>query len=588
MHTSSHRHTAYWTIAIWSSIALLGSLYQISALTGFTNQVTTITGVCPVSTFGGITSTCSSSDIGKEIVDKNGTYNVCATNSFGQKKCIDKTINNIDMTRPVAKAVDYAPTSATCTKWSVKAKVTFFDGLNTIRQKDRISWFQGGEDAQKISTRNYAQYPWCKNNGCIDTHIQKLSKEYTFSSNGSYDEYATDLAGNTSLLTQINSTSVNWIKSTSPTITNLVLTPGITGMIPFSFDIVDNTMGLASSCQNMTINWSITITVGSIPRTISGIGRAGDHVTGNIIIPWAGDYTLTFGLTDAVSNSNTRYAWLSWNVTITSDMTTSADGTTVTSNQPIINTQSSNSRVKILGAIGGQRAYDSVYSVGSKFDSSLFASILNQMRKNVALLTRNVDLSSGEKTVNNIVFIKGNKRYSAIDTTFPSNTDSLILIWGDLIIDRDILNTSSKPKGIIVIKNEAGDGGNVYISGSVTRIQSSIFTEWSVFSGDSPSNIYNTTTASLASLPSKQLYIQGSLVSRNTILGGLTGICTYNIDCTASADTAYRYDLNYFRNFASGSTADRAYPDNSLDVYSLIIERDPRISDTPPPGWENK
>jgi hypothetical protein len=46
----------------------------------------------------------------------------------------------------------------------------------------------------------------------------------------------------------------------------------------------------------------------------------------------------------------------------------------------------------------------------------------------VALLTRNVDLSSGEKVVNNTLFIKGDKKYSDIDTKFPNNTDSLIII----------------------------------------------------------------------------------------------------------------------------------------------------------------
>jgi hypothetical protein len=440
------------------------------------------------------------------------------------------------------------------------------DGGNKLRPNDRVSGFPNERP----------RAAWVSTNEFKNEFKEKkafITIPYTYTGNVTQYVSITDIAGNQSYPIP---RSVNWIKSTAPNISNLTLIPRLTGRIPFSFEIVDDTTGLASSCQNMIVNWSIKVTVGGVEKIIKGKGIAWDTITGTILIPWAGDYILAFSLTDAVGNSNTLYAGFD------------AEGNQKTSPDSFTTIQSSNSRVKILGAIGGRATYDSVYSVGSKFDSSLFATILNQMRKNVALLTRNVSLSSSPKIVNNTLFVQGTKKYSDLALDFPGNTDSLIIIWGDLIINNDIWNTSSKPKGIIVIKNEAGDGGNIYISGSVKRIQSSIFTEWSVFSGDSSTTIYNTTEASLASLPSTQLYIEGSLISRNTILGGLTGICTYNIDCTASADTAYRYDLNYFRNFQSGSIADRAYPDNSLDAYSLIIERDPRISDTPPPGWENK
>jgi hypothetical protein len=499
-------------------------------------------------------------------IQQNGTYTVYAITNADQSVASTTTINSIDKTRPVAKSVTYTPREDTCTKWPVVAKVVFYDGLNLTRLKDRISGFVGGSDA--YNTR-VPLVNW------IDSKVQKLSKEYTFSSNGSHDEYATDLAGNKSLLTQINSTSVNWIKSTAPTISNLKLTPGPTGRVPFSFDIIDPSESdptLSEKCKGDKITWSIMVVVGGVTKTIWGTGKAGDHITGTIEIPWAGDYTLWVTLTDNVGNTTTQYAGLA------------EDGTTKTSTTSFTTTQSSNSRVKILGAIGWQKAFDNNYSVGSKFNSSLFATTLNQIRKNVALLRRNIDLSSGEKTVNNTRFITGNKKYSDIKNDFPTDTiDSLIIIGWDLMIDKDILEPLIKKnsKWIIVIKNEAGDGGNIYISDSVKNIESSIFTEWSVFSGESKDTIYNNSAAKLTSLPSKQLYIKGSLISRNTILGGLSNICPYNIaDCNP-----YQYDLDSFRNFDK-TTANRAYPDNSLDAYSLIIERDPRISDTPPPGWE--
>jgi hypothetical protein len=99
--------------------------------------------------------------------------------------------------------------------------------------------------------------------------------------------------------------------------------------------------------------------------------------------------------------------------------------------------------------------------------------------------------------------------YSGIKNDFPSNTvDSLIIIGGDLIVDGDINNSTNIPKGIIVMKDTAGSGGNIVVQGSVKKIQASIFTEGSLYSGNSLSDLYNDTTAKILTLPENQLYIQ--------------------------------------------------------------------------------
>lgn len=101
------------------------------------------------------------------------------------------------------------------------------------------------------------------------------------------------------------------------------------------------------------------------------------------------------------------------------------------------------------------------------------------MRKNIALLTRNILLSSNPKIVNNTIFIQGDKKYSDVQLDFPTNNvDSLIIIGGNLIIDRDIISTTMiKPKGIMVMKDEIGRGGNIIVQRSVKKIQASLFTE---------------------------------------------------------------------------------------------------------------
>jgi len=104
-------------------------------------------------------------------------------------------------------------------------------------------------------------------------------------------------------------------------------------------------------------------------------------------------------------------------------------------------------------------------------------------------------------------------------------------------------------------------------------------------------NIENATMQQVASLPENQLYIHGSVMSRNTIGGALEfggAVCPYN-EITCDYTSAIKFDLNYFRNYlASGSLTTRAYPDDTFDNYSMIIEYDSRISSNPPPGFEMK
>ncbi len=85
---------------------------------------------------------------------------------------------------------------------------------------------------------------------------------------------------------------------------------------------------------------------------------------------------------------------------------------------------------------------------------------LNKIRKNVALLTRNIPTIymnasfTAHQVLGNKLFyintgsIANTVAYNAtIKTDFPSSTvDSLIIIGGDLIIDEDILNAGNKAK----------------------------------------------------------------------------------------------------------------------------------------------
>lgn len=136
-------------------------------------------------------------------------------------------------------------------------------------------------------------------------------------------------------------------------------------------------------------------------------------------------------------------------------------------------------------------------------------------------------------------------------------------------------------------------GGNIIVTNIVKKIESSIFLEGSLYSGNNRYDLYNDTTAEVATLGENQLYIRGSLISRNTIGGSFTtpnATCVYGeTAATCTAERSIQYDLNYFRQTpptrSSTVPTTRSFGDSSLDSYSLIIELDPRIATTPPPGF---
>lgn len=95
---------------------------------------------------------------------------------------------------------------------------------------------------------------------------------------------------------------------------------------------------------------------------------------------------------------------------------------------------------------------------------------LNKIRKNIALLTRNIPTvymnasftpTSHTPLGNKLFYINNTNVASKLTYTgtivsdFPTNSvDSLIIIGGDLIIDANMINASNKAKGIIVLKND--------------------------------------------------------------------------------------------------------------------------------------
>lgn len=277
-------------------------------------------------------------------------------------------------------------------------------------------------------------------------------------------------------------------------------------------------------------------------------------------------------------------------------------------------------KVKILWNIGGNNSFDVLYSLWAKFNSSSHTDTLNKIRKNVAIITRwapntsiNIDntyaaASDLKSITNELVYFKLKEsdrgKYVLMwagwnDILKAKNTRTLIIEWGDLYINGDITENVflNKSRSIIVVKDSSWKGGNIYIEWSVKKIHASLIAEWTIYSGYPSSAqavtpivpfLYNDTKAKVTNLPANQLYIYGNVISRNTIGGsaevtsGKNGSCPYTED-NCNRDTAIKYDLNYFRWYNKEATR-RAYKDNTLDNFSVIIESDSRIVSDPPPG----
>lgn len=201
------------------------------------------------------------------------------------------------------------------------------------------------------------------------------------------------------------------------------------------------------------------------------------------------------------------------------------------------------------------------------------------------------------------------------DTLLRDDVETIIVKGGNVIIDMDINNTDhnknsenpEKMKGIIVLRDENGKGGDVYITKNVNQIYAYVFAEGSVFSGEKntdgtyrkyivPENPMDIGLPT-AGLPMRQLYINGVVISKNTIGGNATGdivsrcpILVKNCD----ENNAVEYDWSYFRLYSPAARgATPALPESRKNISdprvknaTVIIDYNSNILTKPPIGFE--
>jgi hypothetical protein len=279
-----------------------------------------------------------------------------------------------------------------------------------------------------------------------------------------------------------------------------------------------------------------------------------DIGTADATYTFSGNYTPLLPIEYVPPEPVTGYAYISYE----------KDGKTViypSKTQSFGTSLFQNLRIRILGQTRTDGWYGGI-QVGTTSKTDYF----NQIRKNVAILTRNRD------------------NYSQADYTYTGGQNNIfdhdfdtkrtVIVEGeDVVINRNI-PLQDRPLAIIVLKDQTtGSGGMIRIATGVTDIHATLIAE-----------------DTIRGTGSAQLYIHGSIISNNT-LGGASKTpreCPYFDNASCTLAKAKRYDLEYLRdtytniqaNWATGATAAK-YRDTSI-----IIEYDPRILSDPPPGLE--
>ncbi|MBU1992728.1 MAG: putative metal-binding motif-containing protein [Patescibacteria group bacterium] len=301
-------------------------------------------------------------------------------------------------------------------------------------------------------------------------------------------------------------------------------------------------------------------------------------------------------------------------------------------------------QIKIRGAISSQNINLIQYqSVGDSLKA--FKNARTQMRKNIVNLLKGrtpivgTVITEANFASDDIVYISNQGGYSL--STYPvtlgldlatvvgdENERKVVIIEGaDLHIRGDIygdLSTAGK-LGIVVLKNLYNNrGGNIYISSNVQKIQANIYAEGVIFPHDYSNKGYGAIYKSNGSYQkavsqiegepdgyyeesgnalydffrwNKQLYIQGSIMSRNLlgtadeVMAGKYTLPNDNETKTGHFLQSRMYDLAYMRwnpcKYKAGWNA--CYPAAGVNVcgggyfHKVVPDTQPIVIDFVPP-----
>lgn len=180
-------------------------------------------------------------------------------------------------------------------------------------------------------------------------------------------------------------------------------------------------------------------------------------------------------------------------------------------------------------------------------------------------------------------------KYVLGDTTlaWEINYETLVVVDGNVTIT-DNVNNSKKKFWIIVLKDNYDVNkdiewkGNIYIKPNVTQINAIIYSDGALISTDNSWKVYSEDSSTRTANLNKQLILNGSVFTRNTIGWAILAWGKYILPGwvkTDDFDQAMVFDLNYVRRWNVGCEKK-----NNTCVYTepFIIKYDSRVQTSPP------
>lgn len=198
---------------------------------------------------------------------------------------------------------------------------------------------------------------------------------------------------------------------------------------------------------------------------------------------------------------------------------------------------------------------------------------------------------SHNQTIGGVRYVEWN-----IDISWSINGyETLIVKNGNVSITGN-LNTDNKNFWIIVLKDnynvesDFNKSWNIYVYPNVTEINGLFYADWWLISSSSNGTTYVSDWISRNAELNKQLIMNGSLFTRNTVWGAIEKINWYTLpgwSLTHNFDLAMIYDLNYLRrgNVWCDINWNNSCNDIWEEIQNFIIRYNPNIQNNPPKGF---
>lgn len=187
-------------------------------------------------------------------------------------------------------------------------------------------------------------------------------------------------------------------------------------------------------------------------------------------------------------------------------------------------------------------------------------------------------------------------KYVEWDVTISSNPsyETLVVKNGNVIINWN-LNTDKKKLWIIVLKDgyntktDYVNKWNIYITPSVTEVNALFYADGWLISAKINGDVYDTDTSERTASLRKQLILNGSLFTKNTIGWSIFSGGNYKLpgwEITDSFNNAMVYDLNYVRRWKE-SCIISLFWNCKYDDSAFIIIYDSQYQKSPPKLFSN-